>query len=265
MKHITFLLIILLTLSCSNKDKEAAYEQKIASLEQQLDDCQNGADKLYARMKLSYEEESLSECNRIYQEMVKRHPESELFDEVKGLYNKLKEKKEKEKKEKDLALEKEKEEKLKALNKLKKTYDDIEDITWYKNPYYTHYNNINSTSIYFGSGASSTWLRLKMSYTGDSWIFFEEAYLSYDGNTKKIVFDKYKDKTTDNSGGGVWEWIDVSINEDIRVFLKDFVKSPNAKMRLTGKYTKTKTLTANERNGILAVLNGYEALKESKM
>ena len=46
-----------------------------------------------------------------------------------------------------------------------------------------------------------------MSYTGDDWIFFENAYLSYDGNTREVSFNKYNDKESDNSGGKVWEWI----------------------------------------------------------
>jgi len=113
-----------------------------------------------------------------------------------------------------------------------------------------------------GQNRSSKWLRLKMSYHGDDWIFFEKAYLSYDGNTKEIPFDKYDDKETENSGGGVWEWIDVSVSSDIENFLREFAKSKNAKMRFTGKYTKTRTLTYNERRGILDVLKGYDALKQ---
>ena len=113
-----------------------------------------------------------------------------------------------------------------------------------------------------GKEGSSKWLRLNMSYYGDNWIFFEKAILSYDGNSKTIPFDKYKDKETDNSSGKVWEWIDVSVNESLRNFLREFAKSKNAKMRFSGKYTKTRTLTYNERKGILDVLNGYDALDD---
>ena len=100
-----------------------------------------------------------------------------------------------------------------------------------------------------------------MSYQGDNWIFFEHAYLSYDGNTKQIIFDQYDDKETENGRGGVWEWIDLTVTKDEEMFLREFAKSKNAKMRLTGKYTKTRTLTHTERQGILDVLNGYDALE----
>ncbi|RLD57805.1 MAG: hypothetical protein DRJ01_13425 [Bacteroidetes bacterium] len=113
-----------------------------------------------------------------------------------------------------------------------------------------------------GESGNHRWLRLMMSYKGDDWIFFERAYLSYDGNTKEIIFDKYDDKKTENSGGGVWEWIDLTVTKDVESFLREFAKSKKAKMRLSGKYTKTRTLTYNERKGILDVLNGYDALEK---
>jgi hypothetical protein len=241
-----------------------------------------------------------------------------------------------------LAKENEKKEKLKSLNKLKKEYDDVSGITWYSQPYFIHNNDANLTSIYFGQKGSTLWLRLKMSYKGDNWIFFNSAYLSYEGNTREIYFNEYKDKKSDNGYGGVWEWIDVAVTEDLERFLRDFAKSKKdtiinkipiyylgdrkvskseyaksdgyeyrlntglhhneivdkstynnykesglyklpapkkikkrieyktnvsvksyAKMRLSGKYTETRNLSTKEIQGIVDVLNGYDALKDS--
>src|SRR5690606_6924262 len=153
-------------------------------------------------------------------------------------------------------------EKKASLERLKKEHDDVDGVTWYKQRYYTHYNNMNRVSIYMGKRENApAWLRLKMSYTGDNWIFFKEAYLSYDGNTRSFSFDDYRDKKSDNDGGDVWEWIDISLSDADKNWLKDFAKSPNAKMRLTGKYEKTRTLTENERKGILDVIGAYEYFK----
>ena len=264
--------IILLLASCVSKQRETELLDKIETLETQLDDCQNGAEKLHAKMKLNYDKKEFQICKEVYSEMEKRHPDSELFGEVKSLYDKIikdeKAKAEKERllaekkaREEKLKAEREKQAKLKALKKLRKKYDDVSGITWYKQPYFTHYTNTNLTSIYIGANGSSRWLRLKMSYEGDDWIFFERAYLSYDGNTKEIIFDKYDDKETENDGG-VWEWIDLTVTKDVESFLREFAESKNAKMRLSGKYTKTRTLTWNERQGIIDVLNGYDALNQ---
>jgi hypothetical protein len=160
-----------------------------------------------------------------------------------------------------LAKEKELQERLQSLNKLNKSHDDIAGVTWYKNPYFTHYNNKSLTSIYIGDNGTSQWLRIKMSYEGKNWIFFERAYLSYEGNTLEIIFDKYKEKTTDHSGGSVWEWIDVTVTDEIEDFLRIYAESTDAKVRLSGKYSETRNLTLNERKGIRDVLNGYDALK----
>jgi len=262
MKELIILTLIMATMiSCVSKQRETELLDKISDLETQLDDCQNGADKLHARMKLSYDNKDFEDCKEIYAEMEKRHPESEQFPEVKLIYNKII-KAEKAKAEQErLLVEKAKQEKLKALKKLKKKHDDVSGITWYKQPYFVHYTNTNLTSIYMGDNGSTRWLRLMMSYQGEDWIFFKRAYLSYDGNTKEIIFDEYDDKETENDGG-VWEWIDLTVTKDVEAFLREFTKSKNAKMRLSGKYTKTRTLTWKERQGIIDVLNGYDALNE---
>lgn len=274
MKRTFLLLTIIFALAaCSDKKKEAELQNRISELETQIDECKNGADKLLAKIKIAFEEEDFANVKTIYSDFQSRHPEATEFKEAKSIHDQVVEIEDKRKKEAErLAEEKRKEaeriaakdkaEKLKALNKLRKNFDDVSGITWYKQPYFTHYTNTNLTSIYMGDNGSNRWLRLMMSYKGDDWIFFERAYLSYDGNTKEIVFNKYDDKETENSGGGVWEWIDLTVTKDVEMFLREFAKSKDAKMRLSGKYTKTRTLTYNERQGILDVLNGYDALEK---
>lgn len=151
-----------------------------------------------------------------------------------------------------------------ALDKLKKKYDDVSGILWLSNPYFTHYNNDNRTSLYIGKSSSGTWLRLKMSYEGDNWIFFKSAYLSYDGNTMSIPFDEYKDKKSDNGyGGRVWEWLDIRVNDELESFLYRMIKGKTLKMRLTGKYSYTRILTQQEIKGMVDILVAYQALKNN--
>jgi hypothetical protein len=154
---------------------------------------------------------------------------------------------------------------LQAVNKLKKKYDDVSGITWYKTPYFIHYDDENLTSIYIGKKGEKVWLRLKMSYSGEDWIFFEEAYLSYDGNTHQIFFSRYDDKETDNSGGKVWEWIDVSVNDNLLLYLKEMVNGKSVKMRLSGKYTETRYLSSKEIKSIKEVLLAYDVLKNESI
>ena len=276
MKKLIYLLLltpIIYLTSCSDKEKEAELEAEIIELSSQLDECENGSDKLLAAIEIADKKKNITEVKILFEEIEDRHPESKEYTLARKIYDKIiaeeKAKKDKllreiklkekeEKKKNDLA----KKERLRSLNKLKKNFDDVSGITWYKQPYFTHYSNTNLTSIYMGEKGSSKWLILTMSYKGDDWIFFDNAILSYDGNSKTILFDKYDEKKTDHSGGSVWEWIDVSVDNGLESFLREFAKSKNAKMRFSGKYTKTRTLTYNERRGIVDVLNGYDALNE---
>lgn len=253
-------MLFFLMFACSDKAKEAKLEGRIAELEMRLDECRNGAEKIHAKTKLAYDKEEFYAVHSLYKDMTDRHPESALYPEVKSIYEKVVKAEEKKKAAEKRKADREKKNRLKALNRLKKEHDDVQDITWYKNPYFTHYTNTNYTSIYMGKSAS-IWLRLQMSYTGDDWIFFKQAYLSYDGKTQQIYFNQYREKQSDNGSGGVWEWIDVKVDDKLLEFLRGFSKSKNAKMRLSGQYTKTRKLSYNERRGIADVLAGYDVLK----
>ena len=114
-----------------------------------------------------------------------------------------------------------------------------------------------------GQKDNDVWLCLRMSYYGDDWIFFENAYLSYDGNTKEIIFDKYKDKETD-SDTEVWEWIDVPVLDDLLKFLEEMSKGKVLKMRLSGKYTKTRSLSSKEINAMKDILLAYDVLRNEE-
>lgn len=265
-KHLLFSLICMLFFSsCSNEKKEAELKSKIEDLEKQLDECKNGEEKLISTIKNMYDKKNYKVAASYYTELLNRFPASAYLSQAKEIFEKsnLEIKKEQENEAKIKAADNAK--KRASLTNLKRKHDDVSGTTWYDQKYFTHYTNNNRTSLQLGySKGSDPWLVLMMSYTGDDWIFFDNAYLSYDGNTKEIFYDKYSNKKTDNDGGEVWEWIKVPVEESEIEWLKSFAKSPNAKMRLSGKYQKTRNLSSQERQGILDVIAGYEYLKENK-
>lgn len=242
--------------------------EKISQLETEIVNYKMSPEKMLAKAKDLYSSKNLQELLKTRELLQEYHPESNATKEVSTLYTKAKN-------EHDAAVEAEKRKKLaekeaaekkrmQAVNKLRKRYDDVSDITWYQNPYFTHYTNTNLTSIYIGKSSTSTWLRIKMSYTGDDWIFFKKAYLSYDGNTKEIFFNEYQDKDSDHESGDVWEWIDITVSEDLLSYLKEMVNGKSLKMRLSGKYTKTRNLSTKEINALKDVLLAYDVLTNGK-
>lgn len=213
--------------------------------------------KLCSNINTLFKQDKLEVLEDIAKKLEKYHPESSELKEVKSLCQKItvaRQKKE----------EEEQKRRMQAVNKLRKKNDDVLGITWYENPYFTHYNDINSTSIYIGKNNTFVMLRIKMSYCGYNWIFFEEAYLSYDGHTQEIGFNKYDNKKTDNSGESVWEWIDVRVDDTLLAYLKEMVNDKSVKMRLSGKYTRTKTLSPNEIKAIKDVLLAYDVLTKGE-
>lgn len=228
-------------------------KDSLESLQTDLACYQLNPEKLYSNVQTLYDQGSIDSIRAIQSILEKYHPEAKQTGMVKALIEKF----EAEKAEKAAA---EKKARMKAVSKLKKNYDDINHTTWYYNPYFTHYNNVNRTSLYIGHKDGYTWLRLKMSYEGEDWIFFESAYLSYDGETYEVYFDKYREKESDNDSR-VWEWIDVSVDESMLAFLQKMVHGKSVKMRLSGKYTHTRNLTSTEIKALKDVLLAYDVLK----
>lgn len=210
--------------------------------------------KLCANIDVLYKADSLQSLQNIAAELAKYHPESKELKEVNSMISDIEARRHR------IAAE-ETSKRMRAVDKLKKNYDDVSGITWYQNPYFVHYNNSNLLSMYIGKSEDNVWLRLVMSYEGEDWIFFENAYLSYEGNTREIIFDKFRDKKSDHDTR-VWEWIDVSVDEETLGFIQNFANGKSPKMRLTGKYSKTRNISNKEINALKDILLAYDVLKK---
>ncbi len=143
------------------------------------------------------------------------------------------------------------------INKLRKNRDDIEGITWYYSPYFKDTNNSNRISVYIGKSSSLCWGRVKISYAGSDWIFFDKVVLAYGDKRYNVVFD---DKKSDNYTT-VWEWIDVRLDDNLYEFLKGFAEASDAKIRLSGKYTSTRNISATEKKALKEMLVAYDILR----
>ncbi len=271
MKNILYTLpLIILLISCTGELKKeneelrtqvSKLETENKNLQDELTSFRMDPANLLAKAERFYAEKNMDALKGTVINFDTYHPTSELKDQVVSMITKLENEKKKEIAEQERIKKLEEQKRLASVNKLRKKHDDVSGVTWYKNPYFTHYTNTNLTSLYIGQNGSSVWLRIMMSYQGEDWIFFENAYLSYEGNTKEIIFDRYENKDTEVGDGGVWEWIDVTVDESDIPFLRNLAKSTDSKMRLSGKYTRTRNLSSNERKGIEDVLLAYDVLK----
>ena len=270
MKKALFIILAIATsimTSCS--DKRA--ENENAVLRNQVDSLQNvvkqlrtelegykfSPDKLCADAEQLFKDNNESKLREILGKLHKYHPEASEVKTIEGYINTITENRAKEQ-------ERIRAERMKAVDVLRKNFDDVNGITWYYSKVTNHKVWSNMSSLYIGKDDSKVWLRLKMSYCGDDWIFFDSAYLSYEGNTQAIPFDRYRNKETENDAGMVWEWIDVSVESDLLSYLRKFVNGKNPKMRLSGKYTHTRNLSAKEIKSMQEILLAYDVLQNGQ-
>lgn len=271
MKRFYTIIFLLHFISCGNSEKLKESELKVLqltktvdSLRVALDDTKNGAERLYSSLLQAEKDGNYLSLRENYESLKDRHSYFKDLDKATEIYNRATKKEKEEKKKKEAELKRIEAEKAKSLTKLKKKYDDVSGITWYYNPYFNHNIDSNKASIYMGvrdGNKTNPWINLLMSYYGDDWIFFERAYLSFEGRTIEIFFNEYENKKTDNHYGGVYEWLEIEVTPDILNFLEDMTAHGKGKMRLSGKYTKTRDLSSNEIKGMKDVISGYHYLK----
>jgi hypothetical protein len=116
--------------------------------------------------------------------------------------------------------------------KMKKTTDDFQGVTFYQHPAKPRYANTRSYLLpYVGVNGSRVWMRIKLHYTNDSWLFVKKARLNIDGN---IVMLKTDDWQRDN-GPDIWEWTDLAVNKNNRELLKLIAESKKTTIRLDGR------------------------------
>ena len=136
--------------------------------------------------------------------------------------------------------------------------DEFEGVSWVKPNSAPDTHRKNWVYMYFmtKNGKPSN-LRLVIQYYASDWLFIKNVKFlineqTYDFNLK---FDR------DNSGGMIWEWADVSANNDAFNLLLSL--NNDIKMRLEGKtYHDDRTLSKKEVDAIHQTIDYYTTLKE---
>lgn len=227
---------------------------------------------LLEQEKEAYAEENWSAVISFNNKIITAVPHSDIAEESQemageahAVIDKQHEEKEKERKEQQAILDAEQEkEQQELLSKFRVKYDQVEQITWYHPSSAPQYINNNSCYIYMGKSGNDYpyyWLRWVMSYAGNDWIFFDNVTISVDGTNYYKSFD-YFDVTRDNNYGGVWEYVDIPVEEDDLEILNAIADSDQTIIRFQGDtYRYDKTVTQAEKAGIRAVLDAYDFLK----
>lgn len=106
-------------------------------------------------------------------------------------------------------------------------------------------------------------LRVKPTYYGDDWVFFESVKVMADD---VVIYDrlfKRSDVVRDNSGGSVWESADYLASDSELAMLKAIANSKTATIRFSGSERRhDHDITSKERKDINNMIDAYEKLRE---
>ncbi|MFB9273675.1 hypothetical protein [Cohnella cellulosilytica] len=247
-----------------SKEEISRLSSENAKLKSELAEIKNGPAKMLARAKRYYEEKDLDGLNAALAALNEKHPGSEEADSAQELSDKLAQslEQEKQKAEKEAAEKAEADKKrlANATGKLKKEIDEVEGITWYKDkttPVYVDQNNLH---VYIGVKDETTWLRIRIQYTGDDWVFIDNYKINVDGTNVNIA-TSYNNVVRDNDYGRVWEYYDGPVSALEYDLLLSIVDSKKTIVRHEGREHRfDRTVTAKEKQAIKNVLDAYEAL-----
>lgn len=149
---------------------------------------------------------------------------------------------------------------LAAVDRLQKSTDRIENLTWYEHSNQPKYLNSRSTVyLYIGRrGEDGTpFLRMNIQYTGDDWLFVENVVAWHDGI--RVPFFEGSFQRDNNTS--VWEWVDERPSAQQIEVLRQMAEADEAILRYEGEqYRRDVTLSTGDKTAIREVLLAYETM-----
>ena len=122
------------------------------------------------------------------------------------------------------------------LAALDKKGDDMTEWTWYRDPVAAKQVLGKYVRFYFGQkrgGTSIGPLRLKVQYEGSDWVFAKRLTIKVDETLMDLRSD-YSEWKHENSGGTVWESLDIPISYEHPEIAKALANAKAIKIRFNG-------------------------------
>jgi len=268
-KTLLIIFSLLLVNGCVQESKYNKVLEENVRLKNELEELKYGAEKLLNKANTYYKNKQYEKCNNELNILLSKHPESgeakegqRLLTDVKEIIKKLAEEKKRIEEEEKEKIEREKQEKLaSATKKMRSKYDDMREMTWYYDNSLSKYFD-NVFKVYIGkSDAGNVWLRLRIEYKADDWLFIEKYLVSVDGIKYSITENNYGEIKTDSKGGGIKEWLDRGTSKEDLNIIKAIANGDMVKIRHIGnKYVKDRIISNKEKIAIKNVLDAFEAL-----
>jgi hypothetical protein len=280
MNFIRALLLVLAVLATTGCDGEAkrqaellqtenmALRKELEEMKRERDELKFGAARLLAQIESEASKSEWEAVKKLSEDLIARHPSSTEANRAKQILANATsalaraaaeaknvemmrleaERKQKQAEERRLAV---------ALSKMSKKVDTIEHITWYRDRSSPKYTNHNAFFLYIGEQEFGPFLRLRLQYTADDWLFIQSFMVVADG--RRFDYDPVDFKRDHDSE--IWEWYDENATGRDLEMVKAVIASHNAVVRYIGQYYKRdRTITAAEKAALRNVLDAYKVL-----
>lgn len=188
----------------------------------------------------------------IYQQLIALNPENATYKEKESVYSRRLQEAERAKE------EQEKRRIASAVQKMSKNTDKIEGIDWYTDRSSPKYNNANAFYLYIGKeGAGAPWLRLRIQYHANDWLFINSFTVVADGQR----FDRSAVNFERDNNHMIWEWYDENLSSSDLQMIRAVIASKEAVIRFNGgQYRKDVNITTAQKAALQNVLDAYTAL-----
>lgn len=116
----------------------------------------------------------------------------------------------------------------------------------------------SEAKLYIGIKESKVWMRFKVKYYGDDWLFvsgYKVAADEYRWQSPQLKFER------DHSSGSVWEWSDVAAGAKEVEVAKALSSAQNATIRFQGKqYYADRKLEEDQKKALKTILGIYKEI-----
>ena len=237
---------------------------EVEKLRKDIDDIKNSPEKLIAEIKFAFDAEKFELARLSIAKLMELRPETPEAQQAVLIKNKIDEillAKAAKLRDEELAKKKAADYILaKSIANLTTSVDEVNSITWYQHRSSPSLNESNGLFAYIGKKGNDVWLRLKITYTADDWLFIKSYTFNIDGNNFPVTLN-WGDTNRDNSGGRVWEWVDLMLDSQAYVLLEKIRDSKRTILRSAGKqYYKDRDISQQEKDAIKELLIAYQSM-----
>lgn len=231
----------------------------------QLDEIKFGPEKLLNEAKSLFEQGDIDKLKALEGTINEKHPASNEKKEISLLVEKLEKNIAEEKKKEELETKKKAEEEAKrhaqAVANMRKTVDEVTDITFYEDKRSPEYINSNAFMAFISQKPDEPPVLLaRFMYTGDNWIFIEKYTIKADDESFEIS-PSYSEFNRDNQVGSVWEYYTTVVDKEMHDIINAVINSKKTVIRSKGQERhQDRTVTTEEKKALQNVLDAFKAL-----